>query len=135
MNQEPTKPENDVADRIRNACKAFQEFNRVVRSLPEETLQKLRRCQTRQMKTLSTLCVLCVLCVSSFAGDDKSGVLRDANGRIISRVDRTATGTTARDASGAVTEHRSTRKNADGTRTITVRDAAGKVIRTEEKKR
>jgi YD repeat-containing protein len=90
----------------------------------------------KQMKLpLSLLIFYFLLSTLAFAGDDKSGVIRDANGQIISRVDRTATGTTARDAAGAVTEHRSSQKNTDGSQTVTVRDASGKVIRIEEKKR
>lgn len=81
--------------------------------------------------------LICAICVirgqTLFAGDDKT--VRDASGAIVSTSQKTATGTTARDASGAVTEHRSTRKNTDGSQTVTVRDASGKVIRTEEKKK
>jgi hypothetical protein len=83
------------------------------------------------MKTLPILCVLCVLCAGAFADD----IIRDANGKIISTSTRSATSTIVRDPSGEIVESRAARLNTDGSKTIIVRDSAGRVIREEDKAR
>lgn len=81
------------------------------------------------MKTpILILCALCALRVNSLAGDEK--IVRDTNGKVVSTIDRTATGVTIRDGAGAVTESRQRSGN-----TVIVRDSAGAVIRTEDKAR
>lgn len=72
-----------------------------------------------------------ILGPTSFAGDDKSSIVRDPNtGAVVATITQTATGVTVRNPAGKVIESRERNGNH-----IIVRDSAGRVIRKEDKAR
>ncbi len=78
------------------------------------------------MKKLLSLCLL-ALALAVYADDN---TIRDANGRIIGTVSKNPGGSeTVRDQSGKIVEQKS-----PSTGTVIVRDATGKIIRTEPKR-
>lgn len=77
--------------------------------------------------TLLTFAILAIL-ARAHAGDT-----RDANGKSTGTITKVPGGEIVRDANGRITERRDIQKSADGSKTVTIRDANGKIIGTERK--